>query len=97
MSSERNGKIYRLAVPVLKSTQHLVISCRSCEGTAKKCTKKRDARAEMFFFLLKTTVFQTFPLNQTSTFLSSHYYTTNLEDTLSVWVHNYANMCKGYE
>ena len=40
---ERESKIYRLAVPVLKSTQNLVISRRSCPGTAKKRRKKRDA------------------------------------------------------
>ena len=48
-SSERNSKIYRFAVPVLKSTQNWVISRRSCAGAAKKCTKKRDARAELLF------------------------------------------------
>ena len=51
---EREGesKIYRLAVSVLKSTQNLVISPRSCAGTAKKCTKKCHARAELLFNLL---------------------------------------------
>ena len=48
-SSERNSKIYRLAVPVLKSTQNLDISRRSCAGVAKKCAKKLDARAELLF------------------------------------------------
>ena len=48
-SSDREGRIYRLAVPVLKSTKNLVISRRSCKGTAKKCTKKREARAELLF------------------------------------------------
>ena len=48
-SSERNSKIYRFAVPVLQSTQNLDISRRSCAGVAKKCTKKRDARAELLF------------------------------------------------
>ena len=38
-SSERESKIYRIAVPALKSTQNLVISRPSCAGTAKKCTK----------------------------------------------------------
>ena len=46
-NSQRDGKVHRLAVPVLKSTQNLFISRRSCAGTAKKCTKKRDARAEL--------------------------------------------------
>ena len=48
-SSGGDGKIYRLAVPVFKSTQNLVMSRRSCAGTAKKCTKKRNARAELLF------------------------------------------------
>ena len=38
MSEFRESKIYRLAVPVLKSTQNLMIS-RCSAGTAKKCTK----------------------------------------------------------
>ena len=46
-SSERESIIYRIAVPALKSTQNLVISRPSCAGTAKKCTKKRDVRAEL--------------------------------------------------
>ena len=50
--SERESKIYRLAVPVLKSTQNLVISRCGCAGTAKKCTTKRDARAELLFSAL---------------------------------------------
>ena len=41
-NSERHSKVYRLAVPVLKSTQNLVISRVSCAGRAKKCTKKRE-------------------------------------------------------
>ena len=48
-SSGRDGKIYRLAVLVLKSTQNLVIARRSCAGTAKKCTNKREARVELLF------------------------------------------------
>ena len=44
MSSERDTKIYRLAVPVLKSTQNLVILRRSCAATAMKFT-----RAELLF------------------------------------------------
>ena len=39
-SSEIDGKIYRLAVPILKSTQNLVISGCCFAETAKKCTKK---------------------------------------------------------
>ena len=38
-SSERESKIYHLAVPVLKSTPNLVISRRNWAETAKKCTK----------------------------------------------------------
>ena len=38
-----------LAVPVLKWTQHLVISRRNCAGTAKNCTKKHEARVEWLF------------------------------------------------
>ena len=55
LSSGGDGRIYRLAVPVLKSTENLVISRRSCAGTAKKCTKKREARAELL--LKKAIVF----------------------------------------
>ena len=55
LSSGGDGRIYRLAVPVLKSTKNLVISRRSCAGTAKKCTKKREARAELL--LKKAIVF----------------------------------------
>ena len=47
LSSGGDGRIYGLAVPVLKSPKNLVISRRSCAGTAKKCTKKREARAEL--------------------------------------------------
>ena len=49
---QRESKIYRLAVSVLKSTQNSVTSPRSCAGTAKECTKKCDARAELLFNLL---------------------------------------------
>ena len=37
----RDGIIYRLAFPVVKKTQNLVISRRIRAGKAKKCTKKR--------------------------------------------------------
>ena len=50
-SSDRDGRIHRLAVPgpqVNLKFGHL-ISRRSCAGTVKKCTKKRDARAELLF------------------------------------------------
>jgi len=36
-SSDRYGRIYRLAVSVLKKTYNLVISRRSRAGTAKEC------------------------------------------------------------
>ena len=48
--SERESEIYRLAVPVLKSTQNLVISRCSC-------TKKRVARAELLFCSLNLLLF----------------------------------------
>ena len=47
--SEKGSIFYRLAVSVLKSTQNLDISLRSSGGTAKKCTKKHDARTELWF------------------------------------------------
>ena len=50
--AERDSKSYRLAVSVLNSTQNLVISRCSFAGTAKKYTKKRDARAELLFWSL---------------------------------------------
>ena len=46
---ERESKMYRFAVSVLTSYQNLVISRCSFAGTAKKCTKKRDARVELLF------------------------------------------------
>ena len=48
-SSERDVRIYRLAVPVLKKTYNLVISSRRRAGTAKKCPKIRDVRAKLLF------------------------------------------------
>ena len=50
--SEKGSIFYRLAVSVLKSTQNLDISLRSSVGTAKKCTKKHDARTKLLFWLL---------------------------------------------
>ena len=41
-----------IALPFLFS-----ISRRSCAGTAKKCTKKRDARAELLFCSLNLLLF----------------------------------------
>ena len=44
LSSGGDGRIiYRLC---RSRSKNLVISRRSCAGTAKKCTKKREARAE---------------------------------------------------
>ena len=48
LSSDRDGRIYRLA---------LAISRRSCVVKAKKCTKKRDARAELLFCSLNLLFF----------------------------------------
>ena len=45
ISSDKYRKIYRLAIPALKSTSNLVILRRSCARTAKKFTKKRAARS----------------------------------------------------
>ena len=42
-SSDRDGRIYHLFVSVPKLTHNLVNSRPSYPGTAKKCTKKRDA------------------------------------------------------
>ena len=51
---QRGIVVYHLAFPVLKSTKNLVISSRrSCVGTAKKCTKKRDARVLICCFAHK--------------------------------------------
>ena len=44
VQTERESKVYCLAVPALKSTQNLVISRPSSSGTAKKFTKKCVAR-----------------------------------------------------
>ena len=53
----QRGRIYRLAVPVLKKAYNLVISSRSRAGTAKKFEKKRVARAELLFCLLNLLLF----------------------------------------
>ena len=47
-SADRDGRIYRLAVPVLKKKK-MVISRGSRARTAKECTNKRDAHAELLF------------------------------------------------
>ena len=41
---------------MLKRTSHLVISRRSCAGTAKKLPEKRDAHARIEPVLLAATV-----------------------------------------
>ena len=66
-SSDGDGRIYRLAVPVPKLTYNLVISRRSCAVKAKKCTKKRDAGAELLFSS-SNLLFLTFPLPSSSWF-----------------------------
>ena len=38
-------------------SSNFIISRRSCVGTAKKCTKKRDARAELLFCSLNSLLF----------------------------------------
>ena len=48
-SSDRDGRIYHFAIPVLQKTWNLVISRRSRAGMAEKCTKKRDALAELLY------------------------------------------------
>ena len=53
----QRGRIYRLAVPVLKKAYNLVISSRSRAGTAKKFQKSRGARAELLFCLLNLLLF----------------------------------------
>ena len=46
--------MYRLAVPVVKSTQNLVISRRSCAGTAKKKCPKNVMHVQSCCFAHKT-------------------------------------------
>ena len=61
--SRRDVKIYRLAVPVLKSTQNLVISRCSCARTEKKC-KKAWWTCRVVVLLIKLTAFLTFPAHE---------------------------------
>ena len=57
-SSDRDGRIYRLAVPVLKKKKKtFVISRRSRCRDGTKCTKKRDARAELLFCQINLLLF----------------------------------------
>ena len=44
-------------IPSDNGDKNLVISSRSCAVTAKNCTKKRDARAELLFCSLNLLVF----------------------------------------
>ena len=46
-----------LPFPFPSKLKILVISRRRCAETAKKCTKKRDARAEVLFFSLNLLFF----------------------------------------
>ena len=55
-SSERDSKIHRLAVPVLKSTQNGVISPRSCLGAATKC-RNSVMHVQSCVLLIKAIVF----------------------------------------
>ena len=69
--SEKESKIYRLVVHVLKSAQSLVISRSSCAGMTKKCTKKRDARAELLFCSLNLLLFWRSPCRRRRSFVRS--------------------------
>ena len=66
--SEGGGK----SVHRLKNVK-LGNSCRSRAATAKKCTKKRDARANLLFCQFKLIAFLSFSLTSPSSFLSSLY------------------------
>ena len=44
-------------IALLFPSSNFIISRRSCVGTAKKCTKKRDARAELLFCSLNSLLF----------------------------------------
>ena len=70
-SSDWDRRIYFPAVPVLKWTWNFVISRRSCAGTAKKCTKKRDARAELLFCSLNLLLFWRSPCCRRRSFVRS--------------------------
>ena len=68
-----NGKRSLSCVLVLqkprKKSEISHFSRRSCAVTAKKCTKKRDARAELLFFLIKPVAFLSFSLPSSSSSL----------------------------
>ena len=52
VSKCRKRKFWRCAHLLLKTgVLNEEVSCRSRATTAKKCTKKRDARAKFFFFV----------------------------------------------
>ena len=66
-SSDRDGRIHRTCrsrSQVNLKFGHL-ISRRSCAGTVKKCTKKRDARAELLFCSLNQERMRSFSLGNT--------------------------------
>ena len=48
-----------------------LISSRSCAGTVKKCTKKRDARAELLFCSLNLLLFWRSPCSRRCSFVRS--------------------------
>ena len=81
--SDRESKIYRLAVPVLKSTQNfsVVMSRCSCAWTAKKCTKRRDARAELLFCSLNLLLCWRFRCRRRRSFVKSLLLTARLLST----------------
>ena len=68
-----NGKRSLSCVLVLqkprKKSEISHFSRRSCAVKAKKCTKKRDARAELLFFLIKPVAFLPFSLPSPSSLL----------------------------
>ena len=57
---DRAREFIALTFPFSSKLKNLVISRRSCAGAAKKCTKKRDARAELLSVLINPVAFLTF-------------------------------------
>ena len=60
----------------------MVISRRNCAGTAKKCTKKRDARAALLFFSLNLLLFRRSPSRRRRSFVRSLIKRTRLRTDL---------------
>ena len=85
---ERESKIYRLAVSVLKSNQNLVISRCSFAGTAKKCTTKRDARVELLFCSLNVPFFWRSRCRRRRSFVSSLLLRSKIFATRVTWRHS---------